>query len=114
MKKYINSTKYEDALEHVTRLREFYQQVFVYIIFVIVCLNFKNNIIVFVRTHTDNVDNNFLSWLNINIILVPVLWGIAILVYGLYLSKFKPSLLKKWEEKKLKKFMDEQTISGFH
>ena len=106
MKKNINSTKHEDALEHVTRLREFYQQVFVYIIFVIVWLNFKNNIIAFVRTHTDNVDNNFLNWLNINIILVPVLWGIIILIYGLYLNKFKLSFLKKWEEKKLKKIMN--------
>ena len=106
MKKNMNSTKYEDALEHVTWLREFYQHVFVYIIFVIVWLNFKNNIIAFIRTHTDNVDNNFLSWVNINIILVPVLWGIAILIYGLYLHKFNLSIINKWEEKKLKKIMN--------
>ena len=114
MKRDKNRSKYENALKHVTELKEFYQHLFVYIIFVLLWLIFKENIVEFVVAKTKDVDSGFLHWLRINLTLVPVIWGIGILIHGLYLHKFKLSIFKKWEDKKIKEFMNEDSSTTEH
>lgn len=108
MEKNKSTSNYKDALKHVNKLKEFYQQIFVFIVFLIFWLLFKQNIIEFVVNKTDNGNSGFLKWLNINITLVPVIWGIILLFQGLYLHKFKLSIFKNWEDKKIKEFMNQE------
>ncbi len=108
MKTQNNSTKYSDALKHITALKEFYQHLFVYAIFIVIWFIYKEDIVEFVVAKTPNFDSGFLYWLNINIALVPVLWAIGILIQWLYINNFKFSLFKKWEDKKLMELMNEE------
>lgn len=106
MKTQQNTSKYQKAVKHVTELKAFYEHVFVFIFFVIVWFLFKENIITFVVTNTDTIDSGFLHWLRVNIALVPILWGIGVLLHGLYVYKFKFSFFKKWEDTKIKELME--------
>ncbi|MET2985013.1 2TM domain-containing protein [Aureibaculum conchae] len=103
-------SKYESALKHVRELKEFYQHLAVYIIFLIAWLIFKNQIIEFIIEKTPDIEYGFLHWLKINIALVPILWGVGILIQFLYISRFKLSVFKKWEEKKIKEIIEKDQI----
>ena len=111
MKNHKNNTKYENALKHVKELKEFYQHFFIYITFVVVWLLFKEQIITFIIAKTENTDSGFMNWLNINVALVPVLWGIGVLIQGLYVYRLKFSIFKDWESRKIKEFMEEEENS---
>ncbi|MDY7395515.1 2TM domain-containing protein [Aureibaculum sp. 2210JD6-5] len=106
MKKQKNISKYERALKHVTALKEFYQHLVVYAIFLIAWLIFKNQLITFVIEQTPDIEKGFLNWLKINIALVPVIWGVALLVQFLYLHRYKLSFFKNWEERKIKELLE--------
>lgn len=103
-----NISKYEKALKHITEIKEFYQHLMVYLVFVVLWLIFKENIVELVVSKTDNLDSGFLRWLRINITIIPILWGIGIFIHWLYLYKLKFSLFKKWEDKKIKEFMSKE------
>ncbi len=105
MKNHKINTKYENALKHVKELKEFYQHLFIYIIFVVVWLLFKEQIITFVIAKTETTDSGFMYWLNINVALIPVLWGIGVLIHGLYVYRLKFSIVKDWESRKIKEFI---------
>ncbi len=111
MKNHKINTKYENALKHVKELKEFYQHLFIYIIFVVVWLLFKEQIITFVIAKTETTDSGFMYWLNINVALIPVLWGIGVLIHGLYVYRLKFSIVKDWESRKIKEFMEEEENS---
>lgn len=106
MKSINNVSKYEKALKHVIELKEFYQHLTIYIIFLIGWSLFKSQIIEFVIIKTPNVESGFLNWLKINIALVPILWGVGLIIQFLYINRFKLSVLKKWEEKKIKEIIE--------
>jgi len=106
MKTNNNNSKYEKALKHVMELKEFYQHLIVYVIFLIIWLIFKNQIIEFIVLKTPNVESGFLNWLNINIALVPIIWGIALLIQFLYIHRFKLAFFKNWEEKKIRELIE--------
>ena len=36
----------------------------------------------------------------------PVAWGIGLLFHGLYVFQFKSGFIKKWEERKVKEYME--------
>ena len=111
MKNHKIDTKYEEALKHVKDLKEFYQHLLVYIIFVVVWLLFKEQIITFVIEKTESTDSDFMYWLNINVAITPVLWGMGVLIHGLYVHRFKFSFFKHWESRKIKEFMEEEENS---
>lgn len=110
MKTKNNISKYETALKHVTELKEFYQHFIVYVIFLITWLIYKNQIIQFIITITTNLESGFLNWLNINIALVPILWGIALLIQFLYIHRFRLSFFNNWEEKKIKELIEKDKL----
>jgi len=111
MKDHNTSTKYEDALKHVKELKEFYRHLFFYIIFVIVLLLFKEHIITYFIAKTETTDSDFIYWININVVVTPVLWGIGVLIHGLYVYRLKFSIFKSWESRKIKEFMEEEDNS---
>ena len=104
-------SKYQKAIERIKDLKEFYQHLFVYIIFVILWLIFKDLIIDFVIRKTESTNSDFLRWLNINIVVVPVLWGIGLTFHALYVYRFNNLFIKKWEEKKIAEYMNEDQQS---
>lgn len=106
MKKQNNTTKYEKALKHVAKLKEFYKNLMVYAIFIIAWFIYNNQIMEFVIIKTGNTDIEFLNWLKINITLIPILWGLALLSRFLHLQCLKLSFFTNWEERKVKELLE--------
>ena len=47
------------------------------------------------------------SFWHFGIFITPVFWGIGLLMHGLYTFNAHPFMGKKWEERKIRKFMEE-------
>lgn len=97
---------YNNARKKVKKERAFYKHIAVYLIMnsitFIVILKLK-----------DYIYDNYLIW---NLISSPLLWGIVLLGHGLWIFRGGNSLKKsvnklipieKWEQRKIKEFMNE-------
>ncbi len=102
-------TKYEEALKHVKKIRGFHKHVLVYFIINIILLVLKRKAIIFVLNETTIDDPGFLHWMNVEIIGTPILWGIGLLIHGLYVYRHKFSFFKGWEERKIKELMNKDS-----
>ena len=103
------NTKYEEALKHVKKIRGFHRHVLVYFIINIVIVALGWKLANFVLTTTPNPEKGFVDWMHINVWSTPVLWGIGLLIHGLYVYRFKFSFFKGWEERKIKELMDKDS-----
>jgi hypothetical protein len=101
--------KYNEAVKHVKKIRGFHRHVIVYIVINIVIIALGWKLAQFVLNKTPNPEQGFVDWMHINIWSTPVLWGIGLLIHGLYVYRFKFSFFKKWEERKIKEFMKEDS-----
>ena len=87
---YIDDKRYEKAKEHVERLKGFYGNLTAYII-VIPCLALLN------------YNTTSFPW-----IIFPTLgWGFGVVMHGMEVFGYNPLWGKSWEERKIRKFMDE-------
>jgi len=55
----------------------------------------------------DSANKDFVQWIDWNILIVPLFWGIGLLFHAAKVFQYKFSFIKNWEEKQLKKFMRE-------
>ena len=97
----------EKAKKRVEELKGFYRHIRVYIIVNILLLLIKTDFIDFITGDVASWDPNFLHWMDLNIILTPVLWGIGLIIHGIVVYRYKFSFLRKWEERQIQKFMEE-------
>jgi len=98
--------KYMLAKKRVDNQKNFYAHIVVYLVMNVLLFFFKGKIINFFLDRGVS-DQGFLNWMEWNIILIPVLWGIVLLVIGIYLFKLKPFIFKNWKEKQIQKYMEE-------
>ncbi len=97
--------KYKKAKKRVVRIKGFYKHLTAYLIIntVIICL--KTYFMDFVEIKGVG-DENFLNWLDWNIISTPLLWGIGLLIHGICVFRFKFGFVQKWEERQIRKYME--------
>ncbi len=94
------SLAYLRAKKKVETLKGFYSHLIAYIIFNTVIILFATGVISSERL-------NFSYWLGYT---TSFFWGIGLVshaIYVLFIFKFKNNFLKRWEEKKIKQFLDE-------
>ena len=103
------NNKYEEALKHVKKIRGFHRHVIVYFIINIILLFIKRKAILQIFNETTIDDPGFIYWMNVDIIGTPILWGIGLLIHGLYVYRFKFSFFKGWEERKIKELMNKDS-----
>jgi len=101
--------KYEQAVNHVKKIRGFHRHVLIYFIINIILIVVKRIPVIYVLTDNQTADHAFIDWIDINIWSTPVLWGIGLLFHGLYVYRFKFSFFRAWEERKIKEFMKEDS-----
>ncbi|KPE50568.1 2TM domain-containing protein [Chryseobacterium indologenes] len=89
-----SSIRYKEAEKRVKKLKGFYMSVFVYVA--------VNLFILFVNYTELNPGESI--W-RIQYFIVPIVWGIIIILYGI--TALFPGFLpgRKWEEKKIKELM---------
>jgi hypothetical protein len=93
-------SKYESAKKRVEAIKGFYSHVIIYAIFTFIIIFIKNDLIVTIR-----VPETALNWLNWNIIITPLLWGIVLPIHWVYAFRYTPGFLKKWETRKIREFI---------
>lgn len=97
----MKSEAYLKAKRKVEILKDFYNHLVVYIII--------NSVIILVLSNTfGNGKPDFLKWENY---VTTFFWGIGLVshaVYVLFTLYGRNRFLKRWEEKKIKQFMDEE------
>ncbi len=106
---------YARAKKQVEAIKGFYGHLTAYLMFNIGLLLVKSNILTFFIANGTK-DANVLDWVHWNLIVTPLLWGVGLLIHGLYVFKFKsiplkdlkPKILKDWEEKQIQKYIEEE------
>ena len=115
MNKYKQSPQFVKARKRVDNIKKFYKHLTVFIVINSVLLIAKFKLFDFF-TQQGVQDQGFYDWLNWNIIGTPVVWGIGLLLHGIYvfrmnsrpLKDFKPRFVKNWEMKKMEEFLREE------
>jgi len=106
------SEKFIKAKNRVDRIKDFYGHTAVYVVANVCLLIF--NAYTSHYLEVEGIANEDLSnWLTANIILTPLLWGIALAIHGILAfgpvrfpwKNLKPGFIKKWEERQIRKFM---------
>ncbi len=103
------------AEKRLERVKNFYRHFIVYIAINIVL--FGAFITLYNQMGWQDVDDqNFQYWYGINLISTPLIWGVGLLIHGLVvfnafkfsLKRLKPEFLKKWEERQIQKYLDNE------
>ncbi|MHA7057732.1 2TM domain-containing protein [Aquimarina sp. M1] len=97
MKDFEKGKEYNKAKKRVADERGFYTHLTFYMVI--------NLIVLFINTNFQN--QGFKNWGQWHLHITPVLWGIGLLFHGLKVFKRNFFFGKNWEQRKIKKLMDE-------
>ncbi len=117
MKNY-TETAYQRAQKKVDSIKTFYNHVFVYLLINTISLLIW---LFLIREFYETIENEgFKMWIIANFIFFTSVWTIVLIFHGLKVfkgdsfKKFKFSLFKNWEERKIKEFMEaEENLKRF-
>ncbi|MCW5519772.1 2TM domain-containing protein [Aureitalea sp. L0-47] len=91
------SEKYQKAKKRVDEIKGFYTHLTIYL--------FVNAFLMVIATGIfDGLESFHVPhWEHFT---TPFFWGIGLAFHGLYVFQFKTGFFKKWEERKIKEYMD--------
>ena len=93
-----DTEKYKRAKKKVAEIKGFYTHLTIY--------SLVNTFILLTAAglfSSNGVSFDSTSWPHF---ISPVIWGIGLLFHGLYVFQFKSGFIRKWEERKIKEFME--------
>lgn len=96
---------YKQAEKKVKRIKNFYNHLQIFVIIISILLLFSTMIIDFFEAHIHNMGT--LQWIQTNIWINALLWGIALAIHGIYAFKYKINFIDNWEKKKVEEIMNE-------
>ncbi|MDC8001251.1 2TM domain-containing protein [Aequorivita todarodis] len=103
---YPENIKLRKAHKRVEALKGFYKHLLVYVIINVALFVVRGRVLEFFQIESN--DKNFVEWIDWNILIVPIFWGIGLLFHAAKVFQYKFPFLKNWEERQLKKFMKEE------
>lgn len=101
-----NEASYQRAKKRVGEIREFYQHLLVFLLVNTLLILFNDQIIAYLQSMLSG-SREAGDWAKANVYFTPIFWGIGLCFHGIYTFIFRGSLLRRWEEKQMKKYMDE-------
>ncbi len=108
------SNSFLNAKKRVEGLRAFYKHLTAYLVVNGLLLILKWRLLE-ILLENGNDAPGFVNWFEWNVIATPVLWGIGLGVHALYVfvyqsgtKSFKPEFLNEWENRQIKKYMEEE------
>jgi hypothetical protein len=97
---------YIKARKRIDRIKDYYAHLILFVLGSALLLLLKGNLLGWVESKGIR-DAEILKWVEWNIIFVPILWGLVLLVAAFFVFRGKSSFLKRWEERQMRKFMEE-------
>ena len=98
----------EAAKKRVKDIKGFYAHLRAYILVNILILLLRMGIVDIITAKNPEVDPSFFDWLDLNVLITPLLWGIGLLIHGIFVFRYRFPFLKNWEERQIKKIMEEE------
>jgi len=102
----LENSKYNRAKKKVDDIKGFYSHLTVYIVINLLLLALKLNIF-----EGGLVDINVPNW---SYFTTPFFWGIGLFFHGLWVFGHSLKSIKKWEERKIEEFMQEDLEDEEH
>jgi hypothetical protein len=99
--------RYENAKKRVDKIKAFHKHIKVYLLVNILLFILNSRLVDFLARDREISDIEFLNWLDWNMLSTPILWGIGLIIHGLYVFKPKLKFVKDWEERQIRKYMNE-------
>jgi len=99
-------SKYERAKKRIAALRSFYNHILIYVIVNIGLFLLREKMTFVLLSKKAIGDPEFISWIDWNLFGTPIIWGVVLAIHGFSVYK-KPLFGKVWEERQLRKFLDE-------
>ncbi|UZO80332.1 2TM domain-containing protein [Aquimarina sp. ERC-38] len=90
---------YALAKERVIKEKKFYNHLIIFIV-----------INIFIMLVNSKFDFSSQRWMEWNFYVSPFFWGIGLLIHGLRTFNQNLFFSKNWEERKIKQFMEEDTL----
>ncbi|WP_026450149.1 2TM domain-containing protein [Aequorivita capsosiphonis] len=103
---YSDRIKLRRAHKRVEALKGFYKHLLIYCIVNLALFIVRGNILQFFQSETP--DKNFIAWIDWNILIVPVFWGIWLLFHAAKVFSYKLKFIENWEKRQMEKFLNEQ------
>lgn len=97
--------KYIRAQKIVAKQKNFYNHLQLFVLIMFIVLFFSGMIFNFFESHIENIKT--LKWAKANIWVNSLLWGIGLLIHGIYAFKDKFTFIENWEREKIKSIMNE-------
>lgn len=98
--------KLRNARRKVEAIKGFYQHLLVYIVVNIALFVVRGQVLEFFQNEA--TDKNFVEWIDWNILIVPIFWGIGLLFHASKAFQYKLKFLKNWEKRQIEKFIKEE------
>ncbi|MDP2685955.1 MAG: 2TM domain-containing protein [Aequorivita sp.] len=98
--------KWKKAHKRVEALKGFYTHLAIYIIVNIAIFIVRGQIVEFFKN--ESPDKDFMEWVDWNVLIVPIFWGIGVLFHAANAFQYKLKFIKNWEQKQLEKFLEEE------
>ncbi|WP_190809148.1 2TM domain-containing protein [Flagellimonas sp. S3867] len=95
--------KYERAKKRVKELKGFYNHLKIFIVINGALYLIKSGWLTPWMPEGFPTESYYFDWINGNVII----WGLIVIIHGLILQRHKLPFLKNWEERQIKKFMEE-------
>jgi len=102
---YSEKIKLRRAQRKVEALKGFYKHVLVYCVVNIALFILRTDVVQFFQN--DSPDKNFIEWVDWNILLIPIFWGIGLLFHAAKVFQYKLKFITDWEKRQLEKFSKE-------
>lgn len=103
---YSNNIKLRNARKKIEAIKGFYTHLLVYVLVNGALFIVRGQVLEFFQNQSS--DKNFIDWIDWNILIVPIFWGIGLLFHAAKVFQYKLPFIKNWEERQLKKFMKEE------
>ena len=101
--------KFEKAQRKIVQIKSFYHHLIVFVIFNAVLLLSKNKMISALFGENTLIHSRAMDWVYWNILI----WGLILGVHAIFVFGNVPFFVKKWEERQIKKFMEEDKPETF-
>ncbi|MDF0706145.1 2TM domain-containing protein [Flagellimonas okinawensis] len=98
-----NKTTRERAEKRVEELKGYYRHILIFVVVNGILLLLKTGVLTALLPEAFPKESYYYDWINTNVLL----WVLILLFHTLFVFRNKISFFKKWEERQIQKYMDE-------